>query len=101
MDEGKTGSKPGGLDVYALDKGRAGKLGDNPRVNKRGHEEILDRKPKPQRNIETGDLVMLNSKNIKSEQPTRKFTTQFFGPFKVLEKKGDRRSNSISRLAGR
>jgi len=49
-----------------------------------------DRKATPQPDRETGDLVMLNAKNIKSKRPTRKFTPRFYGPVKVLEKKGNR-----------
>jgi len=33
---------------------------------------------------------MLNAKNIKSKRPTRKFTPRLYGPFQVLEKKGNR-----------
>jgi len=33
---------------------------------------------------------MLNAKNIKSKCPTRKFTPRLYGPFNVLEKKGNR-----------
>jgi len=43
-----------------------------------------------QSDIETGDLVMLSAKNIKSKRPTRMFTPRSYGPFKVLEKKGNR-----------
>jgi len=42
------------------------------------------RKATPQPDIETGDFVMLNPKNIKSKRPTRKFTKRLYGPFKVL-----------------
>ena len=37
-------------------------------------KEYYDQKATPQPDIETGDLVMLNAKNIKSKLPTRKFT---------------------------
>jgi len=42
-----------------------------------------------QPDIEIGDLVMLNTKNIKSKRPTRTFTPRLYGPFRVLEKKGN------------
>jgi len=48
-----------------------------------------DRKATPQPDIEIGDLVMLNAKNIKSKQPTRKFTPRLYSQFKVLEKNGN------------
>ena len=44
--------------------------------------------PKPDINI--GDLVMLNAKNIRSKRPTKKLTSQLYCPFKVLEKRGNR-----------
>jgi len=53
-------------------------------------KKYYDRKARPQPDIETGDLVMLNAKNIKSKRPTRKFTPRLYDPFKVLEKKGNR-----------
>jgi len=53
-------------------------------------KKYYDRKATPQPDIKTGDLVMLNAKNIKSKRPTGKFTPRLYGPFKVLEKKGNR-----------
>jgi len=53
-------------------------------------KKYYDRKAMPQPDIETGDLEMLNPKNIKSKRPTRKFTRRLYGPFRVLEKKGNR-----------
>jgi len=53
-------------------------------------KKYYDRKATPQPDIETGDVVMLSAKNIKSKRPTRKFTPQFYGPFKVFETKGNR-----------
>jgi len=53
-------------------------------------KKYYDRKVTPQLDIETGDLVMLNAKNMKRKRPTRKFTPRLYGPFKVLEKKGNR-----------
>jgi len=53
-------------------------------------KKYYDRKATPQPDIETGDLVMSNTKNIKSKPPTRKFTQRLYGPFIVLEKKGIR-----------
>jgi len=53
-------------------------------------KKYYDRKATPQPDIEAGDLVMLNPKNIKSKRVTRKFTPRLYGPFKVLEEKGNR-----------
>jgi len=50
-------------------------------------KKYYDRTAMPQPDIETGDLVMLNAKNIKSKLPTRRFTPRLYGSFKVLEKK--------------
>ena len=33
---------------------------------------------------------MLNAKNIRTKQPTKKLTPRLYGPFKVLEKRGNR-----------
>jgi len=43
-----------------------------------------------QRTIEVHDLVMLNAKNIRTKQPSKKLSLKLYGPFKVLEKKGSR-----------
>jgi len=53
-------------------------------------KKYYDQRATPQPDIEIGDLIMLNAKNIKSKRPTRKFTTRLYGPFKVLEKKVNR-----------
>ena len=53
-------------------------------------KKYYDWRVTPQPDIEIDDLLMLNAKNIKSEGPTRKFTPRLSGPFKVLEKKGNR-----------
>jgi len=67
---------------------------ENPRRTHEQRREAMkkyyDRKATPQRDIETGDFVMLNAKTIKSKRPTRKFTPRLYRPFKVLEKKGNR-----------
>ena len=40
--------------------------------------------------IEVGDLVMLNAKNIRTKRPSKKLSPKLYGPFKVLETKGNR-----------
>jgi len=67
---------------------------ENPRATleqtREARKKYYDRKATPQPDIETGDLVMLNAKNIKSKRPTMKFTSRLYGTLKVLEKKGNR-----------
>jgi len=53
-------------------------------------KKYYDRKVTEQPNIEVGDLVMLNAKNICTKPPTKKLSPKLYGPFKVLEKKGSR-----------
>jgi len=50
--------------------------------------KYCDRKATAQPNIEVGDLVMLNAKNIHTKRPSKKLSPKLYGPFKVLEKKG-------------
>jgi len=50
--------------------------------------KYYDRKAREQPNIEVGDLVMLNAKNIRTKRPSKKLSPKLYGPFKVLEKKG-------------
>jgi len=53
--------------------------------------KYYDRKTRQQPDIEVGDLVMLNAKNIRTKRPTKKLSPRMHGPFKVLEvKKGER-----------
>ena len=44
----------------------------------------------PQPDIEIGDLVMLNAKNVRTKRPTKKLSPQLYGPFKVIQKRGNR-----------
>ena len=53
-------------------------------------EKYYDRKATAQHNIEVGDLVMLNAKNIRTKRLSKKLSPKLHGPFKVLEKKGSR-----------
>ena len=43
-----------------------------------------------QPDIEVGDLVILNAKNVRTEQPTKKLSPRLYSPFKVQEKRGNR-----------
>jgi len=47
-----------------------------------------DRKAKQQPDIQVGDLVMLNGKNIRTKRPSKKLAPKLYGPFKVLEQRG-------------
>jgi len=53
-------------------------------------KRYYDRKATEQPSIELGDLVMLNAKNIRTKQPSKKLSLKLYGSFKVLEKKGSR-----------
>jgi len=53
-------------------------------------KKYYDRQAKEQPNIEVGDLLMLNAKNIRTKRPLKKLSPKLYGPFKVLEKKGSR-----------
>ena len=53
-------------------------------------KKYYDQRATPQPDMDIGDLVMLNAKNIKSKRPTRKFTPRLYSPFKVFEKNGNR-----------
>ena len=52
--------------------------------------KYYDRKAKQQPDIAVGDLVMLNAKNIRTKRPTKKLSPKLYGPFKVMEKRGNR-----------
>ena len=53
-------------------------------------KKYYDRKATAQPNIEVGDLVMLNAKNIRTKRASKKLSPKLYGLFKVLEKKGIR-----------
>jgi len=53
-------------------------------------KKYYDQKGTTQPNIEVGDLVMLNAKNIRTKRPLKKLSSKRYGPFKVFEKKGTR-----------
>src|ERR1700761_4895301 len=53
-------------------------------------KKYYNRRAIPQQDIDIGDLVMLNAKNIRTKRPTKKLTPRLYGPFKVLEKRGNR-----------
>ena len=49
-------------------------------------KNYYDQRATPQPDIDIGDLVMLNAKNIRTKRPTKKLSPRLYGPFKVLEK---------------
>ena len=53
-------------------------------------KKYYDQRARPQPDIDIGDWVMLNAKNIKNKCATKKLTPRLYGPFKVLEKRGNR-----------
>jgi hypothetical protein len=52
------------------------------------HAEFSDRKRRPTPNWQVGEKVYLNSKNIQTKRPSKKFDHKNFGPFKILAKIG-------------
>ena len=52
--------------------------------------KYYDRKAKQQLDIKVGDQVMLNVKNTRTKRPAKKLSPKHYGPFKVLEKRGNR-----------
>ena len=52
--------------------------------------KYYDRKAKQQPDITVGDLVMLNAKNIRTKRPIKKLSLNLYGPFKVMETRGNR-----------
>ena len=53
-------------------------------------KNYYDQRATRQADIDIGDLVILNAKNIRTKRPTKKLTPRLYGPFKVLEKQGNR-----------
>ena len=53
-------------------------------------KKYYDRKAIPQPDIQVGDRVMLNAKNIRTKRPSKKLAPKMYGPYTVLEKRGDR-----------
>ena len=48
-----------------------------------------DRKAKQQPDYKVGDLVILNAKNIRTKRPAKKLAPKLYGPFKILEQRGE------------
>src|SRR6267154_1533826 len=53
-------------------------------------KRYYDRKAIAQPKIEIGDLVMVNAKNIRTKRQSKKLSPKLQGPFKVLERRGNR-----------
>jgi len=49
-----------------------------------------DRKALQQPDYKEGDLVILNGKNIRTKRPSKKLSPKLYGPFKIIEAKGQR-----------
>jgi len=47
------------------------------------------RKAKQQPDFKVGDLVMLNAKDILTKRPSKKLAPKLYGPFKILDQKGE------------
>jgi len=59
------------------------------RKDKRSHGPYYDRKAKQQPDFKVGDLVVLNAKNIRTKCPSKKLAPKLYGPFKILEQRGE------------
>jgi len=53
-------------------------------------KKYYDRKALEQPDLKVGDPVMLNAKNIRTKRPSKKLRPKLYGPFKILEKPGNR-----------
>ena len=53
-------------------------------------KKYYDQRATPQQDIDIGDLVMLNAKNIRTKRSTKKLSPRLYGRFKVLETRGNR-----------
>jgi len=53
-------------------------------------KKYYDRKAIEQPDLTVGDQVMLNTKNIRAKRPSKKLCPKLYGPFKILEKRGNR-----------
>jgi len=53
-------------------------------------KKYYDRKALQQPDYKEGDLVMLNGKNICTKRPSKKLSPKLYGPFKIIEAKGQR-----------
>jgi len=53
-------------------------------------KKYSDQRATPEPDIEIGDMVVLNARNIKSKRPTRKVTPRVYSPFKVVQYRGNR-----------
>jgi len=48
-----------------------------------------DRKAKQQADFKVGDLIILNAKNIRTKPPSKKLAPKLYGPFKILDERGE------------
>jgi len=90
MHQRESTSTPRGPNVDALDKDSAGEGEDNSRTNKRGHEEVLQQESDTRARYRDRCLGNFKAKIIKRKRPIRKCTPRLYGPFKGLEKRGNR-----------
>ena len=51
--------------------------------------KYYERKAKQEPDIAVGDIVILNAKKIRTKRPTKKLSPKLYGPFKVMEKRGN------------
>jgi len=52
-----------------------------------GH--YCDQKTKQERDVKISDMIMLNTKNIRTKRPTKKLVPKLYGHFEILEQWGE------------
>jgi len=52
-----------------------------------GH--YYDQKTKQEPDLKLGDMVMLNTKNIRTKPPTKKLVPKLYSHFEILEQRGE------------
>ena len=66
------------------------KMGDTLEETRRRMGKYYDQGKQNPPAMDQADLVMLNTKNIRTKCPTKKLAPKFYDPFKILERIGSR-----------
>ena len=90
MYERKRRAKSRSNNVHSLDADGSKQSKKNTGQTREAMKKYYDQRATPQPQIDIGDLVMLNAKTFRTKGPTKKLSPRLYGPFKVLEKQGNR-----------